>query len=74
MDERSTTQKTLDVLKAEWQGEVVREIVAWLRARPACGTLARYENDLADQIEHEFLTDERRGGALNAERRKRESS
>jgi hypothetical protein len=30
------------------------DVVEWLRARPACGTLARYENHLADELERRF--------------------
>jgi hypothetical protein len=42
------------------RADAVAEVVAAIRARPACGTLAKYENALADEIEREFLTDERR--------------
>jgi hypothetical protein len=42
--------------RAAGRDEALREVVAWIRAQPACGTIAVYENQMADAIEAAFPT------------------
>jgi hypothetical protein len=39
----------------------VSEIMDWLRERPACGSLAVYENALAAAIQRKFAPERRKG-------------
>jgi hypothetical protein len=47
-------QQAYDNGRADERNHAVAKVAEYVRQRPACGTLAKYENALADEIERAF--------------------